>query len=253
MHLLVTRPHPDADDLITQLEHAGHKVSNFPLLKIKFLEPVPLPMTPPQAVLITSANGARALANHPQMASLANALAITVGPASAAAASQAGFKPITQTERGDVIGLIDYVRKNLRPQDGPLLYASGTKTSGDLVRELQKSNFQVDRAILYDAVPAAKLPEEICQKIEQKTIDGVLLFSPRTAKRWLSLTKACISSAKLAKLQHYCLSKNVANIIDQGVGSSCDIIICKKPDTTGMLNAIISNAGMSNNPNNRST
>ena len=187
------------------------------------------------------------------MPNLANSLAITVGPASAMAATQAGFENVTQTERGDVIGLIEYVRTNLHPQDGSLLYASGTKTSGDLVLELQKSNFQVDRAILYDAVPAAKLPDEICEQIKLKTIDGVLLFSPRTAKIWLSLTKACISSVKLAKLHHYCLSKNVANIIDQGVGSYCDIVICKMPDTPGMLRAILSNAGASENQNDRST
>ncbi len=79
MHLLVTRPDPDASELITQLEHAGHTVSNFPLLKIKFLKPLPLATLPPQAILITSANGARALAKHPQMPNLANSLAITVG------------------------------------------------------------------------------------------------------------------------------------------------------------------------------
>ena len=243
MHLLVTRPQPDATELIEGLQQAGHVVSYFPLLEIKFQAQVKLPKAMPQAVLVTSANGARALKNHRQMPGLADTLAITVGPASARAARQAGFNNIAQTGRGDVIGVIAYVREHLSPTDGPLLYASGAKTSGDLVGELQGSGFDVDRVVLYQAEPAASLPQKICQLVNRGELDGVLLFSPRTAKIWISLTKDCVSSGELAKVTYYCLSENVAKIIDQGLGkfcdtTNCDTIICKEPDTSGMLQAV---------------
>ncbi len=250
MHLLVTRPEPDAGELIAWLEQAGHEVSHFPLLEIKFLADVSLPTAKPQAVLITSANGARALGRHAQMPQFADTMAITVGPASAKAAMEAGFKNIRKTGRGDVIGVIEYAQQHLTPQDGPLLYASGSKTSGDLVGELQSSGFEVDRVVLYQAIAAEKLPEKICQSLP----DGVLLFSPRTAKIWLSLVKlpsgaksgaksgGCVCADELAKIKHYCLSDNVAKIIDnsrdRGLGKFCDIIICKEPDTPSMLQAV---------------
>jgi len=242
MYLLVTRPEPDAADLIGQLEKAGHQVSHVPLLEIDFHKAAKFPQSQPQAVLITSANGARAMGRLPQMATFSNTLAIAVGASSAQAANHAGFTNIRKTERGDVTGMIDFVRQNLDPQDGPLLYASGSKTSGNLVNELQSGGFVVDRVVLYRADPAENLPLEVTQLIRQGRLDGVLLFSPRTAKIWLalalSLPGACISPGELAKIKHYCLSENVARIIDQGLGKFSDTIICKEPDTPSMLQAV---------------
>lgn len=249
MHLLVTRPEADARELIDLLEADGHEVSHYPLLDIVFRKQVKLYDKRPQAVLITSANGARGLARQAQMAELSDVLAITLGPASTRAAQEAGFGNIDRTSRGDVRGTIDYVRQHLRPQDGALLYASGSKTTGDLVGELQQDGFDVAQVVLYDALPATQLPENICQFVRQGELDGVLLFSPRTAKIWLSLTNGCFSDAEMAKIKHYCLSENVAKMIDRsldrGLGRISDTIICDKPDTSGMLQAIRTAVGES--------
>jgi len=241
MHLLVTRPEADAKELITLLEQAGHKVSHFPLLEIQYRLQVALPDNHFQAVLITSANGARAFGGHNQKKAFAECLAITVGPASAKAARDAGFSNVVEACRGDVIGVIDYVRGNLNPQDGGLLYASGAMTRGDLVGELSASGFSVERAVLYEACPVTKMPENFCNFSEVDKLDGVLLFSPRTAKIWLSVTKGCFSTAEMAKMKHYCLSENVAKIIDQGLGNFSDIIICEKPDVQSMLQVLSKN------------
>jgi len=248
MHLLVTRPEPDASELIEQLEKSGCKVSHVPLLEIKFHKQVVFADNEPQAILITSANGARAMARLAPMPVFENVLAVTVGASSAEAARQAGFKNIKTTDRGDVTGIIDFVRQNLKPGGGSLLYASGSKTTGDLVGELQSDGFVVDRVELYRAVPAERLPENICQSIREGDLDGVLLFSPRTAKIWLELvlsqtgansqTGGCVSINEMAKIKHYCLSENVAKIIDQGLGKFSDTIICKEPDTPSMLQAV---------------
>jgi uroporphyrinogen-III synthase len=239
MRLLVTRPANDSDDLIARLKEDGHQVDHFPLLEIKFRDEVSLPEKTPQAVLITSANGARALhRQNIKNPSFTRAPAITVGNASATAARQAGFCDIRQTNPGNVSGLITYVRGNLKPENGPLLYPSGEKTTGDLVNELNKSGFRVNRTIVYAAEPSTKLAPNILRSLEKGHFDGVLLYSPRTAKIWLEVTKGCISAAKMANLAHYCLSENVANIICQRLGDFCNVVICKTPDTGAMLDAL---------------
>ena len=238
MHILVTRPDPDAQPLITALEASGHQVSHIPLLNIKFINSVAIPDHKYQAVLITSANGARALENSSNNIDLTNTKAITVGPASAQAASQAGFTNIVQTKLGDVEGIIDYVNSHLTPNDGPLLYPSGTKTTGDLQLVLTKAGFKVERAIMYKAQRLEKLDAQTIDLLQSGQINSVLLFSPRTAKIWLSLTNGCIDKSRLAKLGHFCLSHNVANVLVNALGNDCDITICKKPDTQNMLASI---------------
>jgi len=238
MHILITRPKNDSQTLIRALEAAGHQVSHIALLDIKFFEHIKVPHLPYQAVLITSANGVRALARSQALIDFSITKAITVGPASAKAAQQAGFNNIVQTDIGDVNGIIDYVNANLTPQNGPLLYPSGTKTTGDLQSVLSDTGFQVERAILYEAQRLNALSEQIIDSIQSGKIQSVLLFSPRTAKIWLSLTKSCIDKSRLAKLGHFCLSQNVANVLVNTLGNDCDITICKKPDTQHMLASI---------------
>ena len=65
-----------------------------------------------QAVLITSANGVKALARHAAFARLKAAVAVTVGQASGAAAREAGFMHVV-TANGDVAGLIEVVKGRL--------------------------------------------------------------------------------------------------------------------------------------------
>ncbi len=238
MHILVTRPKTDSSALITALQSAGHQVSHIPLLDIEFFENVEIPNHNYQAVLITSANGVRALNYNPNQINFSKTTAITVGPASAKAAQQAGFSNIVQTELGDVNGIIDHIKTNLKPQNGPLLYPSGTKTTGDLQAILSESGFNVERAILYKAKRLNALTEQVIDSIQSGDIKAILLFSPRTAKIWLSLTKSCIDKSRLAKLGHFCLSQNVANVLVNALGNDCDINICKKPDTQHMLASI---------------
>ena len=238
MRLLVTRPQSDATELIELLENAGHSTNHFPLLDIEFLSPKQISLHGYQASLITSANGARSLAKNVSVSDLSDMLAITVGPASATAAKQAGFTNITQTSVGDVSGIIDYVTANLSPQNGPLLYPSGAKTTGDLEQVLAKHGFSVHREILYKAQRASALPSPLVDQLNKGMINGVLLFSPRTAKIWISLTKGCIDKPRLAKLGHFCLSQNVADVMYEHLGSDCDIKISKKPDTQHMLASI---------------
>jgi uroporphyrinogen-III synthase len=215
MHLIVTRPQPDAEELQRKLEVRGHRVSVAPLLDIRMGPQRPIPNRPYRAVLITSANGARALAEHPARARLLGMAAYAVGTQSRAAALGVGFTKVVQTG-GDVGAVIARVQQDLDPAEGPLLYLSGEETSGDLETVLTRSGFEVDRVIMYAAVPASELSAPVTSIIRRRAAEGVLLYSRRTAKVW---TK-CIAAADLGPyvqgIIHFCLSPTVASAVPSG-------------------------------------
>lgn len=215
MHLIITRPQPDAEELQRILEVRGHRVSSAPLLDIRMGPQRPIANRPYQAVLITSANGARALTEHPMRARLLSKLVYAVGPQSRSAAAAVGFPSIVEAS-GNVGAVIARVQQDLDPARGPLLYLSGEETSGDLEAVLKKSGFEVDRVIMYAAVPAAHLPAPLIGIIKRRVADGVLLYSRRTAKVWVKCIAAADLGPYMDAITHFCLSAAVASAIPSG-------------------------------------
>ena len=68
MRLLVTRPEADAAALAGILAGRGHEPIMAPVMSIRFLDQAAIPSRAWQALLVTSANGARALARRPEAA-----------------------------------------------------------------------------------------------------------------------------------------------------------------------------------------
>lgn len=215
MHLIVTRPQPDAEELQRTLEVRGHRVSVAPLLDIRMGPQRPIANRPYQAVLITSANGARALAEHPARARLLSKLVFAVGPQSRAAAVAVGFPGVVQAG-GDVGSVIARVQQDLDPAVGPILYLSGEETSGDLEAVLKKTGFEVDRLIMYAAVPAVHLPAPLIGIIKRRVAEGVLLYSRRTAKVWVECIVAADLEPYMDAITHFCFSAAVASAIPSG-------------------------------------
>lgn len=201
MKLIITRPKLDAESLAQALRDKGHEVVSAPLLDIVPRQNVPIPRMDFQAICVTSANGIRAL-NVPLPF---NWPVYAVGAQSAAAAKARGFTKV-EAHGGDVDGLVAFLARNLKPAAGPLLYISGAETSGDLEGQLKDAGFMVHRAVTYDAV-AQKL-DAVAQNIPSS--DGVLLYSPRSAKLWTDELARLNLTLPDAHLMHYCLSANVA-------------------------------------------
>src|SRR5262249_5942092 len=144
----------------------------------------PLPMDGYQAVLATSANGIRALARRTEKRDIP---VYTVGPQTAEAARASGFTKVRSRE-SDAKALAEGVAEWVQPDKGPLLHAAGAETAGRLRQTLQARGFTVDSPVLYDAVPVAALPREAADALRSGTLDGILLFSPRSAKTFAALT-----------------------------------------------------------------
>lgn len=205
MRLLVTRPIEDAGPLRDKLEALGHDVRLLPLMRIEPRENIAIPERPYQAVAMTSANAVRALGEAGKLAALP---ALAVGPQSLAAARAAGFRRAS-AHGGDVSGLAAHMEKSLDPARGPILYLSGAETAGDLEGSLRSLGFDVDRLILYDAMPESSLGA-VEEALRRAQFDAVLLYSPRSARIWAALVALHGLTAEAGKLRHFCLSPNVA-------------------------------------------
>jgi uroporphyrinogen-III synthase len=213
---------------------AGHTVIAAPLLSIRRIAEAPIPERPYQAVLITSANGARALAGRSELERLKSAPALVVGRSSAAAASGAGFARI-ELAGGDVAALARRAVQLLRPDDGPLLYVSGAVTAGELALILAASGFEVDRVVAYVASPAVELPKRCTTALAAGRVDGVILFSPRTARIWSTLVTAAGLAPAALRLVHYCLSQNVAAMVRNTLGAGVTVEVARRPDEAALL------------------
>lgn len=204
MRLLVTRPIEDGETLKARLEALGHQVILSPLLAIEPRAAIEIPSETYQAVALTSANAIRSLADSAHLDGLRHLPVMAVGPQSAAAARQAGFTTITEAG-GDGVGLARHMIAALDPQAGPVLYLSGLETASDFTGLLEQGGLTARRVIVYAAKPATMLSPEAA------SAEGVLLYSPRSARLWLDLAKNQAIRADV--MLHFCLSANIAAIL----------------------------------------
>ncbi len=202
MHVLVTRPIDDAQDLAAALAARGHQALIAPMLTIAPDEGVegPLDLAGVQALLFTSANGARVFAGLSEARDLP---VFTVGDASAGAARDAGFARV-ESAGGDVADLARLVAERLDPKGGALYHAAASKVAGDLKGLLEAESFSVRRDVLYDATLASGLTKELRAAITAGSLDVATFFSPRSAETFVSLVQdagldgACTRTVALA-------------------------------------------------------
>ncbi|MDY0871115.1 uroporphyrinogen-III synthase [Dongia rigui] len=207
MRILITRPREDADSFAASLAARGIDVAVEPLLTIQPVPNPPIDLGNVQAVLFTSANGARCFAAAEARRDIK---VFTVGDGSATTARALGFTDI-ESAAGDVTSLATLVADRLKAGDGALLHAAGSSLAGDLKGQLEAAGFTVRRVTLYDAVPASELPPGTLMNLRLGGIDAVALFSPRSARTFVDLwRKAGGAKDGLKDVTALCLSAAVA-------------------------------------------
>ncbi len=183
---LVTRPAEDAGPLCRRLRALGIAPVAEPLLAIEPDGGRSLDLAGAQAVLVTSRNGARALAAATPARDVA---VLAVGDATADTARAAGFTNVLSAggASGDLERLVG---ARLDPDGGRLVHAAGETAAGDLAAALSAKGFTVDREVLYKAVPATALTATTAALISEARLAMALFFSPRTAAIFAALARA---------------------------------------------------------------
>jgi uroporphyrinogen-III synthase len=235
MRLLVTRPEPDSERTAMELRARGHELTLAPLLRVEPAANAELGPGPWTAILLTSANAARAIAAHPRRGELVPLPVLTVGQSSAAAARGAGFLDVTPAD-GDGGDLARLAAGRFSGAGKPLLYLAGEERARDLGGELAASGLRIETVIVYRTVKVAAFPPNVRAALEAGAIDGVLHFSRRSAEAYLECARAVFGPA-LAPV-HYCVSARAAEPL-QAAGAA-QIHIAARPDEAGMLALVTS-------------
>ena len=216
-----------------------------PVIEILPIANVKLPvLSNIQALLITSANGVRALATLLGPPPEARHIPLlVVGPASAEAARKMGFADV-RTAGGDVTALAALAREQLDPATGPLLHIAGNKVAGNLAGELERWGFKLRRQILYEGRQSARLSPTAQEALSRGEVNMVLFFSPRSAQAFVTLLRAASLESALAQSTAVCLSPNVAEAAE--AVSWRRIRTAHKPEQAALLEEVAREVNVAN-------
>jgi uroporphyrinogen-III synthase len=238
MRVLITRPRDEAEALAGRIESLGFIPLIDPMIEIRMLSKVSIDSRNLQAVVFTSANGVRALANAPDGAAFFHDLTVfAVGTATAAAARAAGFTAVIEGP-GTVEDLARIIADRCSPSRGPLLHVSGSVVARDLAPLLAETDLTVNRAVLYESVQATQLQGETRDGFAHGTIGAVLFFSPRTAQTFVNLVTAANLVGTMGSVVALTLSPAVAEALAPLAFARMATAI--RPTTDALLESLVS-------------
>ena len=148
--VIVTRAEPGAGETAERLKELGHEPVTLPAISI-----VPHAIQPHwqpedgETIIFTSANGIRAAAAAGWHS---DRLAVCVGPATCAAAREAGFADILNAD-GNSDDIVNLIRRAFTPGDDVrFVHVANDAAAGDLVRRLNEMDYKARFIPLYQAV-----------------------------------------------------------------------------------------------------
>jgi uroporphyrinogen-III synthase len=231
VRLLVTRPEPDGARTAAKLRARGHEVLIAPLLRVEMLA-ADLPVGAWCAVVMTSANAARAVERHRRVAELVQLPAFVVGRRTAEAARAAGFGDVTSAD-GNEQDLARLIGARLRGSAAPLLYLAAEDRQGDLADDVVTYGLRVSTIEVYRVVKASRFPSAAEQSLVAGRFNGVLHYSRRSAEAYVDCARvAGILDRALAPF-HCCLSAQVAEPVLKA--GAADVRIAAKPEEAALL------------------
>lgn len=234
MKLLLTRPYENSILLKEEIESTGkHECVISPLLKIELFERK-LNIPSKSNILITSANGVKALAKNTDERSFN---IIAVGKTSAAEAERSGFKKILsathdKSKDSGEIALFKFIKENFST-DERFYHISAEITAGRLEKLMRDAGYNYTREILYKS-HKLELSEE-AEKLFRNEFAAVF-YSTRTARIFLEQITTLNLPYGFSKITAICLSNNIAGVLE---GFDFNrVIFPKYPNSESMLKLI---------------
>ena len=177
--VIITRAAIGARKSAQRIEELGLTPIVSSAISLHLVEPVPeIPEIGENGVLFTSANGVRFFT---EVSPIRDCQAWCVGPSTAAAAQEAGFKKVWNAD-GDSEALADLVIENAKPSGGSLVHIANTAAGDVLQQKLIAAGFEVKFVGLYEPKDVEPLSEQVVQHLTNDEPVCVLIPSAKGAE-----------------------------------------------------------------------
>ena len=236
--ILITRPQPDAQETEHALFVRHIQTLVYPLLQMNHLatglntlQNFLHSITTPSLCILSSRNTIRALTST----SFPNSISfIAVGERTARLAQKTGLAPILSVNGNESI-LVNYIRCHYSP-DVPLLYPCAQDVMGTLIPALTEDRYTINAFPIYQMQASTFFSDELIQQIKTHKIDGISLFSKRTANIFMTLIKQYQLESCLSSMHAFCLSPSIARTLHSLRFAS--IQSCQRPEHDSLLELI---------------
>ena len=227
--MLVTRPEPDAQGTLSRLRALDIDAVAAPLMVRQTLEASLPPADGFAAMVLTSTNAVRSLADRGVLADYAHLPVLAVGDRTAREAEEAGFAKVSSAA-GALGDLVNAIR--ISGLKGPLFHPTGRHQAGDLAKALAPLGVMVATAKIYDMVAVEAMPEEVFTALADGGIGAVLAYSRRTAEIFATLA-ARLDPPQRRRIAMLCLSEAVAGPLLEAHFNR--ISLADRPDEDAMM------------------
>jgi uroporphyrinogen-III synthase len=230
--VLITRPEPEAHATAARVAALGYRTLIEPLVEIVPSAGPPLDFGGIQAVLVTSANGARALA---QSTPGRDQWLFAVGDATANCLRGLGFNQV-ESAGGNADDLAALVQRRCDPKQGPLLQVRGDVVGSDPSVPLSKAGFSVRSAVLYETRTPCAFSPSLERTMRDNDLAYGLFFSARTSRTFVRLALAAGVASACERSEAFCLSPAVA-VAAAGVPWRA-VRVAVRPDHSALLDLL---------------
>jgi uroporphyrinogen-III synthase len=231
--VLVTRPAPDGRHFASILRARGFACHVEPMLTVVEVDWPRSVLDGEAIVLVTSVNGARALARAGSAARGRRVFA--VGWGSGRPLRAAGFDRVEHAG-GTAADLLRLIRARVAPGDAPFIHLSGTTVTVDVAEHLRRAGYRAERVVAYDARPAGRLSPLLRRHLAARRIDAATFFSARTAAVFRELALAAGVSGQLGATVALALSARIADEL-MPLGWR-EIAVAPEPGMPAMIGAL---------------
>jgi uroporphyrinogen-III synthase len=211
MHILLTRPLEDSQEMIVNFSNLGHQVSHLPLLSIERIEYDPSLIKNFKGIIFTSANAIKYL-NYQNLDK--NCFCFCVGSATEKKARSFGFQNVIAAE-GNVRNLKELILRNFNQNYGKILYISGEQISVDLDQQLINDGYVVERIINYRTNPIDLFDEKFVDQLKLKMPDITYIYSQNSAVSFLNFIKRYQLESLWMNTNLMCIGEKTSSILNE--------------------------------------
>ena len=211
MHILLTRPLEDSQELILRFKSLGHQVSHLPVINIEKEDYDEPNYNEFKGIIFTSSN---AVKNLDVSKIDKNIICFCVGEVTEKNVKEKGFQNIF-TASGNVSNLKEIILQNFDTKIGSLIYVSGELISYQLDKELKKEGYVIKRIINYKVNSNENISDEFVTKLKSTVPEIVFVYSENSARSYLNLLKKYNLIDIWMETNLMCLGEKTSSVLNE--------------------------------------